>query len=83
MFQFLFSRMSLTSLPEYISMDLVVDVFENNCWLTGVVIDVFESPLSHQKKFEIFFPKTKTLQAYSHSLLHRVHGWVNGRWILK
>ena len=73
----------VVSLPQDISVDLVVDVFENNCWRTGVVVDSFESPLSHQKLFEIFFPHNQTLQSYSCSHLRRAHEWVNGRWILK
>ena len=57
----------VVSLPQDISVDLVVDVFKNSCWWTGVVVDSFESPLSHQKLFEIFFPHNQTLQVYSHS----------------
>ena len=48
-------------LPAYIPLDLVVDVFQNDCWWSGVVADKFQSPLSQQQFFEIYFPHTQLL----------------------
>ena len=73
----------LLSLPGYIPLDFVVDVYENDCWWSGMVFEKFESPLSQQQFFEIYFPHTQTLQAYSQAHLCRSHDWVNRRWILR
>ena len=57
------------SLPQYIPSNFFVEVFEGVCWWTSVVVEEFESPLSKQQFFEISFPLTQTLQAYSHAQL--------------
>ena len=39
-------RPPIVSLPRYIPLDFAVDVFENDSWWSGIVVDKFKSPLS-------------------------------------
>ena len=68
-------------MPSYIKDDLRVEVLENDCWWRGVIYDRFESPLSKEEFFEIYFPNTKTLNPFSRSQLRLAQEWIGGQWI--
>ncbi|GLJ34544.1 hypothetical protein SUGI_0694760 [Cryptomeria japonica] len=67
-------------MPIDCSPGFAVEALDTDCWWRGIILNKFISPFDGKELFQIYFPNTCTMKAYSKSDLCLAQEWIEGQW---
>nr|ABK23036.1 unknown [Picea sitchensis] len=67
-------------LPLHCSVGDAVEAYDTDCWWRGFIVKLLTG--AEEELWVVYFPDTRTLEAYPRSSLRPAQQWIRGNWIM-